>query len=120
SGKFTYVHNIRIPGMVHGRVVRPHGQGAYGAGTSPKVLSIDKSSIASIKGAEVVNYKDFVGVIAPTEWEAIQAASQLKVTWGDRPKLPSTGNLWKAMREQDSKGQAPASVALNLGTFDPT
>ena len=36
------------PGMLHGRVVRPRGQGAYGDGTSPKVLSVDESSIAHI------------------------------------------------------------------------
>ena len=37
SGRFTYVHNIKVPGMVHGRVVRPRGQGAYGGGTAPAV-----------------------------------------------------------------------------------
>ena len=41
TGKMTYVHNIRVPGMVHGRIVRPRGQGAYGDGTSPKILSVD-------------------------------------------------------------------------------
>jgi len=120
SGKFTYVHNIKVPGMVHGRVVRPRGQGAYGGGTAPKVVAVDESSIKSIAGAQVVRFNDFVGVVAPTEWEAIQAASQLKVTWGERPTLPSTGNLWKAMREQDAKGQVAASVALNLGDFQNT
>jgi len=120
SGKFTYVHNIRIPGMLHGRVVRPRGQGAYGGGTAPKVLSVDESSIKSIPAAKVVHYKDFLGVVAPTEWEAIQAASQLKVTWGERPALPTTGNLWKTMREQDAKGLAPASVSVNSGNFQST
>ena len=37
TGKYTYVHNIRVPGMLHGRVVRPRGQGAYGDGTAPKI-----------------------------------------------------------------------------------
>ena len=40
-GTYTYVHNIRIPGMLHARVVRPRGQGAFGDGTAPKVLSVD-------------------------------------------------------------------------------
>src|SRR4029079_17285156 len=84
SGKFTYVHNIRIPGMLHGRVVRPRGQGAYGGGTAPKVLAVDESSIKGLD-ARVVRYKDFVGVVAPQEWQAIQAAAQLKVTWGEMP-----------------------------------
>ena len=52
--------------MIHGRVVRPRGQGAYGAGTAPAVLSIDESSIKHIKDAKVVRFGNFVGVVAPT------------------------------------------------------
>ena len=33
SGTYVYVHAVRVPGMLHGRVVRPLGQGAYGDGT---------------------------------------------------------------------------------------
>ena len=46
TGKFTYVHSVRAPGMLHARVVRPRGQGSYGVGT--KVLSVDESSIKNI------------------------------------------------------------------------
>jgi CO/xanthine dehydrogenase Mo-binding subunit len=102
--------------MVHGRVVRPRGQGAYGGGTAPKVVSVDESSIRGLN-AQVVRYKDFVGVVAATEWEAIQAAGQLKVTWGEVPALATSGNLFKSMRDQDSKGQASQSVATNTGNF---
>ena len=56
----------RVPGMIHGRVVRPRGQGAYGSGTAPAVLSVDESSIKNIPGAQVVRFKNFVGVVAPT------------------------------------------------------
>ena len=66
TGAFTYVHNIKVPGMMHGRVVRPRGQGAYGDGTAPKVVSVDESSIKHIAGAQVVRFKDFLGVVAPT------------------------------------------------------
>ena len=48
SGEFTYVHNIRVPGMLHGRLVRPRGQGAYGDGTKPAILSVDEGSIKHI------------------------------------------------------------------------
>ena len=105
----TYVHNIRVPGMLHGRVVRPRGQGAYGDGTSPKVVSVDESSIKHIKGAQVVRFGDyFVGVVRRQEYAAIQAAAQLKVKWADMPAIPSSGNLWKGMRDQDNAGKAPA------------
>jgi nicotinate dehydrogenase subunit B len=120
SGKYTYVHNIRIPGMLHGRVVRPRGQAAYGTGAP--ILSVDTGSISHIPGAKVVREGDFIGVVAPREYDAIQAASQLKVTWKENPILPSSGNLWGAMRKQDSAGQAPARIAMDVngsaGTVD--
>ena len=39
----SYMQHVRVPGMLHGRVVRPRGQRAYGAGAKP--LSVDESSI---------------------------------------------------------------------------
>ena len=50
SGKYTYVHNVQIPGMVHGRVVRPRGQGPFGTGAP--IVSVDESSIKHIPGAQ--------------------------------------------------------------------
>ncbi len=79
TGEMTYVHNISVPGMLHGRVVRPRGQGAYGDGTAPTLLSVDESSIKHIPGVQVVRYKNFLGVVAPKEYAAIQASAQLKV-----------------------------------------
>jgi CO/xanthine dehydrogenase Mo-binding subunit len=110
SGRYTYVHNIRVPGMLHGRIVRPRGQGAFGDGTAPKLLAVDESSIRHIPDAKVVRFGNFLGVVASQEYAAIQAAAQLKATWGENPPLPGTGNLWKQMRDDDSAGLAPAQV----------
>ncbi len=119
TGKMTYVHNITVPGMLHARVVRPRGQGAYGDGTSPKIISVDESSISHVEGAQVVRFGDyFLGVVATHEYAAIQAAAQLKVKWADMPAIPGSGNLWKGMRDQDSAGAAPARIAVNRGNFD--
>src|SRR5262249_2798279 len=90
-GSYTYVQNIRLPGMVHARLIRPRGQGAYGTGV--KVLSIDESSIKNLPGARVVRKGDFVAVVAPKEYDAIQAAAQLKVKYQDNPILPGNGNI---------------------------
>jgi nicotinate dehydrogenase subunit B len=117
-GTFTYVHNIRVPGMLHGRVVRPQGQGAYGDGTAPKILSVDEGSIKHIAGARVVRYGEFLGVVAPTEYGAIQAAAQLKVKWADNPLLSGTGNLFKQMRDHDSAGLVAARLGPATGNFD--
>jgi nicotinate dehydrogenase subunit B len=116
AATYTYVHNVRIPGMLHGRVVRPRGQGAYGTGAP--IISVDESSIKNIPDAQVVRKGDFLGVVAPHEYDAIQAAAQLKVTWKENPILPGSGNLWKQMRDQDSAGMVPAAITQNDGNVD--
>ena len=118
TGTYTYVQNIRVPGMLHGRLVRPRGQGAYGDGTAAEVMSIDPSSISNIPGARVVQRGNFVGVVAPKEWDAIQAAAQLKVTWADPPPLSGVGNIWSQMRAFDAAGKAPAQYNVALGNVD--
>jgi nicotinate dehydrogenase subunit B len=113
TGKKTYAANVRVPGMLHGRVVRPRGQGAYGDGINPVPLAVDASSIKNIPDAQLVRVGNFLAVVAPKEYDAIQAAAQLKVAWSDPPKLYDVGNLWKGMRAFDSAGQAPARIAAN-------
>jgi nicotinate dehydrogenase subunit B len=118
AGTYVFVHNIRVPGMLHGRLVRPRGQGAYGDGTAPAILSVDESSIAHIPGAKVVKRANFLGVVAPKEYDAIQAAAQLKVKWAPMPPVSGSGNIWKQMRAFDAAGQAPARIAATAGNFD--
>ena len=63
--------------MLHGRVVRP-------ATSISAPASVDESSIKNIPGVvKVVREGTFVGVVAETEWAAIQAARALKVTWSE-------------------------------------
>ena len=118
TGTTTYVQNVRVPGMLHGRIVRPRGQGAYGDGTNPVPVSIDASSIAHLPGAQVVHVGNFLGVVAPKEFDAIQAAAQLKVTWSTPPAISAVGNLWSGMRAFDSAGKAPARIAALTGNVD--
>ncbi|PWU05082.1 MAG: xanthine dehydrogenase family protein molybdopterin-binding subunit [Terriglobia bacterium] len=96
SGRYTYMQHARVPGMLHARVVRPRGQRAYGAGA--KVLAVDESSIHGIPGARVLRKGDFLGVAAESEWDAVRAAQQLKVTWDNTPTLPSNAGLYEQMR----------------------
>jgi len=115
SGKYAYIQHVRVPGMLHGRIVRPRGQGAYGDGA--KVASLDPSSIADIP-AHVVRKGDFVGVVAEREWDAVRAADKLKLTWNVPPRLPAEGKLFEAMRTSHSTdsviveaGDVPAALA---------
>jgi CO/xanthine dehydrogenase Mo-binding subunit len=118
AGTYAYVQSIRVPGMLHGRIVRPRGQGAYGDGTAPAIISVDESSIKNIPGARVLRRNNFLGVVAPKEYDAIQAAAQLKVKWADMPPVSSSGDIWKQMRSFDSAGKAPARIAAQTGNFD--
>jgi CO/xanthine dehydrogenase Mo-binding subunit len=117
-GTFVYVHTIKVPGMLHGRLVRPRGQGAYGDGTATKIISVDERSIKHIPGARVVRRGNFLGVVASKEYDAIQAAAQLKVKWADPPPISGSGNLWKSMRDLDSAGRAPARIQFEGGDVD--
>jgi CO/xanthine dehydrogenase Mo-binding subunit len=117
TGTQTYVHNVRVPGMLHGRVVRPRGQAVYGFGAP--VLSVDESSIKNIASARVVRKGDFLGVVAPKEYDAIQAAAQLKVKWADPPPLlPGSGNEFERMRALDAAGKSIQSYTVNAGDVD--
>src|SRR5205085_4244187 len=96
SGKYVYMQHVRVPGMLHGRVVRPRGQSAYGAGA--KVLSIDETSIRNIPGTRVIRRGDFIGIVADREWDAVRAAQQLKVSWDLKPVLSGNEGLFQQMR----------------------
>ena len=106
AGKYVHMQHVRLPGMLHGRVVLPRGQRAYGAGAKP--LAIDESSIKQIRTARVVRKGDFVGVVAEQEWDAVKAAAQLKVTWAPTPALPA-GDLYERMRAEKTHDTVVAS-----------
>ncbi len=94
TGQFEFVHNVRVPGMLHGRVVRPPSPGAT-------VISVDEASVAGMPGlVKVVVKKNFVGVVAEKPWQALQAAEKLKVTWSAGSKLPNAANFYEQLRNQ--------------------
>jgi nicotinate dehydrogenase subunit B len=94
TGTFEFVHNVRLPGMLHGRVVRPPVVGAA-------LVSVDESSIRDLPGiVKVVTRKNFVGVVAEKPWAAIQAAEKLKVTWTAGSGLPSHRDFYAYVRGQ--------------------
>ena len=80
TGRHVYVHDLKVDGMLHGRVVRPPAVGA-------KLLAVDEASVKAIPGARVVRINDFVGVVAASEWDAMAAAKLLKARWSDSAPL---------------------------------
>lgn len=112
AGKYEHIQHVRVPGMLHGRVILPRGQGAFSAGA--RVKDYDEASIRDIPGARVVRKGGFIGVVAEREWDAVKAAAQLKVTWEDRPDLPGNENLFVRMRSEKTTD----TMIVNAGDVD--
>lgn len=104
AGELVFVHDMRVPGMLHGRVVRPPYAGAdHGEFIGNTLESVDESSIAHIPGIRaVVVIRDFVGIVAEREEHAEQALRELRVTWKPWPGMPDLGDLAQALRDNPS------------------
>jgi nicotinate dehydrogenase subunit B len=87
-----FVTDVKVPGMVHGRVIRPPVAGAV-------PIKEDESSVKDIPGAKVVWEKGFIGVVADKEWDAVKAARRLKVEWSAaKPPFPDAARLYDHIR----------------------
>ncbi|MGO8040616.1 molybdopterin cofactor-binding domain-containing protein [Rhizobium leguminosarum] len=104
TGRWTYVHDVRVPGMLHGRVIRPPYAGFdHGEHVGNSLISIDETSVAHIDGlVGVVAIGDFVGVVATREEIAIEASGSLKVVWRAPPEWPDLNMPEKALRANPS------------------
>ncbi|HSU55714.1 MAG TPA: molybdopterin cofactor-binding domain-containing protein, partial [Candidatus Dormibacteraeota bacterium] len=82
TGKHQYTSDLKRPGLLHGRILRPPSFGA-------KLLSLDATQASKIPGARVVHDGDFVGVVAPDEFIAGKALAALQPTWQQHPQISS-------------------------------
>ncbi|VCU68423.1 Nicotinate dehydrogenase subunit B [Pigmentiphaga humi] len=105
SGGLTYVHDMRLPGMLHARVVRPPYRGRDAGGmVAASLESIDESSVSRVPSlVKVVAIKDFVAVVARREEDAILASRLLKAQWKAPPALADMGSLANVLTAQPSK-----------------
>jgi CO/xanthine dehydrogenase Mo-binding subunit len=87
-----FVTDVKVPGMLHGRMIRPPVAGAL-------PVKVDESSIKDIPGARVVREKGVLGVVAEKEWDAIKAAKALKVEWSNAATpFPDPASLYDHIR----------------------
>ncbi len=99
TGGAAYVQDMRLPGMVHGRIVRPPSYGA-------KLASVDTAAVEKMPGVlKVVRDGNFLAVIAEREFYAIEAMRALAATarWQETAKLPDAGNLAAALTSLPSQ-----------------
>ena len=115
TGQFEYAHDVRLPGMLHARVVRADELGA-------KLQSVDDSQARKVSGfVQTVRKADFVAVVAKTEWAAIKAARALKLIWSAGTGLPEKATVFDYWRKQplakeeatQKVGDAPAALAAS-------
>ena len=103
-GDLVFVHDMRLPGMLHGRVVRPPYAGADSGDFIGRTLDrVDAQSIAHIPGIRsVVVQGDFVGIVAEREEHAEMAMRELVVHWKPWPGMPDVSDLAQAIRRNPS------------------
>jgi nicotinate dehydrogenase subunit B len=108
TGEFEFVHNVRVEGMVHGRVVRPPEVGAT-------LASVDESSISNLPGViKIVRQNNFLGVVCDKPWQAIQAARALKASWTPGSGLPAASTFYDHLRKQPARN----TLVVDSGDVD--
>lgn len=92
NGKFLYMQDFKLPGMLHARMIRPMGLGG-------KLLSVDDIAARKVSGfVKVVRKQDFLAVVCKTEWAAVKAARALKTTWDTPNNMPLQAHLYTYWR----------------------
>ncbi len=92
TGRFEYMQDFRLPGMLHARVVRP-------AGVHAELLSVDDAPARKVPGfVATVREGNFLAVVSRTEWGAIQASQAIRPVWSHWEGLPEQSRLWEYVR----------------------
>ncbi len=115
GAKETWATDVRLPGMLHARVLHPKTLGSTLIAAGP----VDKSKFPN---SQVIVKGNLVGVVAPTEWEAIQAADQVagNTKWTEWKGLPGNAKLYQHLREEADWTSAPVSKSdANKGDVAP-
>ena len=90
-GREIYITDVKLPGMMHGRMIRPPLAGAV-------PTAVDESSISHLHDVRIVWHHGLLGVVAAKEWTAVKAARDLRVEWSSPPEpFPPQSELYAAM-----------------------
>ncbi len=104
AAKETWATDVRLPGMVHARMVHPKTLGSTLVSAGP----LDKTKFPN---SQVIVKGNLVGVVAPTEWEAIQAAEQVAggTKWTEWKGLPGNAKLHDYLRQEADWASTPVA-----------
>jgi len=109
TGRHEYTPDIKRPGLVYGRVIRPDGFG----GT---LVSVDDAKAKAMAGVTVVRDGDFLGVVAPTERAAARAASAVQASWNVPAGQPSSETVFDYFKKnpEGARQSAPAVDTIQM------
>lgn len=117
TGGEAFVHDLRLDGMLHGRVIRPPVRTLNGAGGA-KVESVDDTTVREMPGlVAIVRNGSFVGVVAEREEQAIRAAGALRVVWSKQDPLPDQLHLHTLMPQSPQETVEVARAGDVNGAF---
>jgi nicotinate dehydrogenase subunit B len=102
TGKHQFTPDIKLPGMLHGRVLRPSAFGAT-------LASIDSKDAEKLAGVTVVRDGDFTGVAAPNEETAARAVAAIRVEWKTTPQV-SAKELFEHLRKSPNPPTSPPAA----------
>lgn len=99
TGQHQYTSDMKLPGMLYGKILRPPSYGAT-------VISVDVSAAKNMKGVVVVHDGDFIGVAAPDMNTASQAIKAIKAEWKTKPQ-PSRNGIFEYLKKnaEDASGR---------------
>lgn len=106
TGKHKYVSDMKLPGMLYGKVLRAPSYGA-------ELVSADVSAATKMPNVTVVQDKDFVGVAAPDSQTATLALKAIKAEWKTTPQ-PSRNEIFDYIRKHAEKGGSDEDSAGNI------
>jgi len=122
TGTRTYLQDLKVPGMLHARVIHPPAMGAT-------LMSVDETSVRGIPGVQVVRIEDFLAVVSSDEWAAVRSATELKAQWTEWDGLPGSDGLDRFVRQSavdrdemlvnrgDSAGALPGAAKRYGATY---
>jgi nicotinate dehydrogenase subunit B len=96
TGKHCYTSDMKLPGMLYGKMVRPSAFEAT-------LVSVDTKSAEAMPGVTVVHEGNFIGVAAPSEELAARAAAAIKAEWKADPQ-PSSRELFDYLKKNVQEG----------------
>lgn len=110
SGEYLYVHDFRLKGMLHARVIRSDVAGA-------RLLNVDDSECKKLKGfVQTVRKDNFLAVVCKDEWSAVKGAQIIRVSWGSGKELPNQANIYDAWRKMPVAKQELTQNVGNITT----